>query len=75
MRVSYGQRDNFEDMRREDMISITVAINLPVWRESKRDPRVAEAEAMREPGLEHVPGELNELDAMLRQQVAAASSR
>ena len=56
MRVSYGQRDNFQDMRREDMISFTVAINLPVWRESKRDPRV-EAEAMREqPG--HVPGEV-----------------
>ena len=48
VRVSYGQRDNFQDMRREDMISFTVAINLPVWRESKRDPRVAEAEAMRE---------------------------
>jgi outer membrane protein TolC len=72
VRVSYGQRDNFQDMRREDMISFTVAINLPVWRESKRDPRVTEAEAMREQALAMYQARLNELDAMLRQQVAAA---
>jgi outer membrane protein TolC len=72
VRVSYGQRDNFQDMRREDMISFTVAINLPVWRESKRDPRVAEAEAMRGQASTMYQARLNELDAMLRQQVAAA---
>jgi outer membrane protein TolC len=72
VRVSYGQRDNFMDMRREDMISFTVAINLPVWRESKRDPRVAEAEAMRDQASAMYQARLNELDAMLRQQVAAA---
>jgi cobalt-zinc-cadmium efflux system outer membrane protein len=72
VRVSYGQRDNFQDMRREDMISFTVAINLPVWRESKRDPRVAEAEAMRGQASAMYQARLNELDAMLRQQVAAA---
>jgi outer membrane protein, heavy metal efflux system len=72
VRVSYGQRDNSPDMRREDMISFTVAINLPVWRESKRDPRVTEAEAMREQALAMYQARLNELDAMLRQQVAAA---
>ena len=72
VRVSYGQRDNSPDMRREDMISFTVAINLPVWRESKRDPRVTEAEAMREQASAMYQARLNELDAMLRQQVAAA---
>ena len=59
-------------MRREDMLSFTVAINLPVWRESKRDPRVAEAEAMRDQASAMYQARLNELDAMLRQQVAAA---
>jgi outer membrane protein TolC len=54
------------------MISFTVAINLPVWRESKRDPRVAEAEAMRDQADAMYNARLNELDAMLRQQVAAA---
>ncbi|HSA69435.1 MAG TPA: TolC family protein [Burkholderiales bacterium] len=72
VRVSYGQRDNSPDMRREDMISFTVAINLPVWRESKRDPRVTEAEAMREQASAMYQARLNELGAMLRQQVAAA---
>jgi outer membrane protein TolC len=72
VRISYGQRDNAADMRREDMLSFTVAINLPVWRESKRDPRVAEAEAMRDQASSMYQARLNELDAMLRQQVAAA---
>jgi len=72
VRLSYGQRDNYQDMRREDMISFTVAINLPVWRESKRGPRVEEAEAMREQASAMYQARLNELDAMLRQQVAAA---
>lgn len=72
VRFSYGQRDNFEGMKREDMVSITVAINLPVWRESKRDPRVTEAEAMRDQATAMYQAKLNELDAMLRQQVAAA---
>lgn len=72
VRFSYGQRDNTQDMRREDMISFTVAINLPVWRESKREPRVTEAEAMRDQASAMYQARLNELDAMLRQQVAAA---
>jgi cobalt-zinc-cadmium efflux system outer membrane protein len=72
VRFSYGQRDNFQDMRREDMISLTVAINLPVWRESKREPRVAEAQSMREQASAMYQAKLNEMDAMLRQQVAAA---
>ena len=72
VRISYGQRDNAADMRREDMLSFTVAINLPVWRESKRDPRVAEAEAMRDQAAAMYRARLNELEAMLRQQVSAA---
>jgi len=72
VRFSYGQRDNFEDMRREDMISLTVAINLPIWRESKRDPRVAEAQAMRDQAARMYDARLNEINAMLRQQVVTA---
>ena len=72
LRFSYGQRDNAMDMKREDMISFVVAINLPVWGQSKRDPRVAEAEAMREQAGAMYQAKLNELDAMLRQQVSAA---
>jgi len=47
VRLSYGQRDNMLDgTRRPDMVSLTVAINLPVWRRNKLDPRIAEAHAM-----------------------------
>lgn len=72
VRLSYGQRDNTQDMRREDLISLTVAINLPIWGESKRGPRVAEADAMRDQASTMYQARLNELDAMLRRQVAAA---
>ena len=72
VRVQYGQRDNFNDLRREDLLTFTVAINLPIWRESKRDPRVAEAIAMREQAERTYQAKLNEVDATLRQQVVTA---
>ena len=72
VRFSYGQRDNFDVMKREDLISLTVAINLPVWRAAKLEPRIAEAEAMRDQASTLYQARLNETDAMLRQQVAAA---
>ena len=72
VRLSYGQRDNTQNMRREDLISLTVAINLPIWGESKRGPRVTEADAMRDQASAMYQARLNELDAMLRWQVAAA---
>jgi cobalt-zinc-cadmium efflux system outer membrane protein len=72
VRFSYGQRDNTPEMKREDMISFTVAINLPVWRGSKLEPRVSEAEAMREQASRMYQARLNEIDAMLRREVANA---
>lgn len=73
VKLSYGQRDKTLDgMRRDDMLSFTVAINLPVWRENKRDPRVAEAIAMRGQAMDMYQAQLNELSAKLRQQVASA---
>jgi outer membrane protein TolC len=73
LRLSYGQRDNTTtDMRREDMISFTVAINLPIWGGSKREPRIAEAEAMREQARRMYEAQASEIITMLRQQVATA---
>ena len=49
VRLSYGQRDSMLDGgKRPDMVTLTMAVNLPVWRESKLAPRVAEAVALRE---------------------------
>lgn len=73
VKVAYGQRDRTPDgMRRDDMLSFTVAINLPIWRETKRDPRVAEAIAMRDQATEMYQAQVNELTSKLRQQVASA---
>lgn len=49
LRLSYGQRERAPSgMPREDMVSLSVAINLPLWRQGKLAPIVAEARAMRE---------------------------
>ena len=73
VKFSYGQRDKTLDgMRRDDLVSFTVAINLPVWRETTRDPRVAEAIAMRNQAMDMYQAQQNEISSKLRQQVANA---
>ncbi len=73
VRFSYGQRErDLANMPREDLFSVTVAINLPVWRKDKIEPRIAEAQAMREQTLEVQRAQQNEVLAKLRQQVAIA---
>ena len=73
VKLAYGQRENMLDgTRRDDMLSLTVAINLPVWRENKRDPGVAEAIAMRNQARDMYQAQLNEVSSQLRQQVASA---
>ena len=71
LRFSYGQREKDPTgMPRQDLISLTVAMNLPVWREDKLEPRIAEAQAMRDQALEMLQAQQNEVLARLRQQTA-----
>jgi outer membrane protein TolC len=73
VRLAYGQRDNMLDgSRRPDMVSLTVAVNLPVWRENKLAPRVAEALAKRDQAQSIYEAQRNEVAASLRQQTAMA---
>ncbi len=73
VRLSYGQRENMPDgTRRSDMINFTVAVNLPVWRQTKIGPRVAEAQAMREQAFALYEAQRNETAMKLRQQIVAA---
>ena len=73
VRFSYGQRDKTPDgMPRSDMISLTVAINLPLWQKSRLDPMVAEAQAMRGQAISMYEAQRNEVFAKLDQQVAIA---
>jgi outer membrane protein TolC len=73
VRMSYGQRDNMLDNSpRPDLVSLTVAMNLPVWRGSKLEPREAESLAMRDQALSTYEAQRNEVAAGLRQQTALA---
>lgn len=73
LKFSYGQRDAMPDgTPRDDMVSLTAGVNLPVWRGSKLNPRVAEAIAMRDQAADMYRAQLNELSMALRTQVAMA---
>ncbi|MGZ8228506.1 MAG: TolC family protein [Burkholderiales bacterium] len=73
VKFSYGQRDNMPDgARRSDMVSVTVAMNLPVWRQTKTLPRIAEAVALHEQASNIYEAQRNETTMKLRQQIAAA---
>ena len=58
--------------QRPDMVTMTVAINLPVWRANKIEPRIAESLAMHQQALDLYQAQSNEIAAKLRQQVATA---
>ena len=71
LRFSYGQRErDVAGMPRQDLVSLTVAMNLPVWRQDKIEPRIAEAQALRGQALEMLQAQQNEVLARLRQQMA-----
>lgn len=73
LRFQYGQREkDIEGMPRTDLFTLTVAFNLPVWGATKIEPKIAEAQAMREQALSMYQAQENELAAKLRQQVAIA---
>jgi len=73
VRFSYGQRDRMPDgTPRSDLVNLTVAINLPVWRETKVEPRIAEAQSMHEQALSLYEAQRNDTLAKLRQQTAIA---
>jgi len=44
-RFAYGQRDNGPDMKRRDMLTGEVMMNIPIFYKSKQDRKVAEAKA------------------------------
>lgn len=46
LRLQYGRRERALDgLPRDDMISLTFAVNLPIWRRQRLEPQVAEARA------------------------------
>jgi outer membrane protein TolC len=73
LRLSYGQRDSMPDgTRRADLVSMTVAINLPVWRATKTEPRIAEAQAAHDQALSLYEAQRIETATKLHHQGATA---
>jgi outer membrane protein, heavy metal efflux system len=74
LRLGYGQRERAPDgMPRDDMITMTVAVNLPLWRKSRLEPRVAEARAMRRQAAAMADAQRLDTRASLEQQFALES--
>jgi outer membrane protein, heavy metal efflux system len=74
LRLGYGQRERTPDgMPRDDMITMTVAVNLPLWRKSRLEPRVAEARAMRQQAAAMADAQRLDTRASLEQQFAVES--
>ena len=72
-RLMYGQRESrLDGTGRADEVSVTVTMNLPVWRKSKLEPRVSEALALRDQAMSLHQAQINEIAAALRQQLAVA---
>ncbi|MCC7081908.1 MAG: TolC family protein [Burkholderiales bacterium] len=73
LRLSYGQRDRMPGgPGRSDLVSVTVAMNLPIWEGTKTQPRIAEAAALHEQALSLLQAQRNETVMRLGQQIAAA---
>jgi cobalt-zinc-cadmium efflux system outer membrane protein len=74
LKLQYGQRDRAPDgMPRDDMVSLTVALNLPIWRKSRLEPQVAEARAMRSQAQSMLAAQQLETRAALDAQRAIAT--
>jgi outer membrane protein TolC len=73
VKLAYGQRDNSpQGMKRSDMVTLTVAMNLPIWRETKNEPRIAQALAMRGQAVDLLHAQQHDVTTKLHHQIAAA---
>jgi outer membrane protein TolC len=69
--LQYGQRDRTPDgMPRDDMVSLIVGLNLPIWRKSRLEPQLAEARSMRDQAQSMLAAQQLETRAALETQLA-----
>jgi outer membrane protein TolC len=73
VKLSFGHRQSTpEGMPRDDMVSLTFGVNLPIWRKQRLEPRVAEARAERSERDAMLNALRLETRAQLTQRYAAA---
>ena len=76
LRFGYGQRERTLDgLPRDDMVTLTVAVNLPLWRKSRLEPRVAEANAMRAQASSLAESQRLETQALLETELAVETQQ
>ena len=74
VKFAYGLREAAPDgVPRDDMVSLTVSLNLPIWRKSRLEPQVAEARAMRAQAQSMLTAQQLETRAAVEQQLAVVA--
>lgn len=74
LRLGYGHRErSLDGLPRDDVVTMTVAVNLPLWRKERLAPRVAEARALRARAAAMAEEQRLETRAGLEQQRARAT--
>ncbi|MBM4284231.1 MAG: TolC family protein [Deltaproteobacteria bacterium] len=68
--LSYGFRENRGDLKRADMFSSTVSINLPIWQRSRIQPQIREQQARREAAQAEHQAQSNRLAAAVKDRHA-----
>ena len=73
LRLNYGHRDrSLNGLPRDDLVTMTVAVSLPLWRKERLAPRVAEARALRARAAALTEEQRLETRAGIEQQFARA---
>jgi outer membrane protein TolC len=71
LRLGYGHRErSLDGLPRDDVVTMTLAVNLPLWRKDRLAPRVAEARALRARAAAMAEQQRLETRAGLEQQAA-----
>lgn len=74
VKLVYGHRQSApEGMLRDDMVSLTVGVTLPIWRRDRLEPQLAEARAMLAESASMARALTLDTDAELTKRHAAAS--
>jgi outer membrane protein TolC len=68
--VAYGLRENKADLKRPDMFTSSVMMNLPIWQASKIKPKIREEQAKESAVREAHQAALNQLQAAIKDRHA-----
>jgi len=68
--TAYGLRENRGDLKRADMFTGAVMVNLPIWHASKIKPRIREEEAKESAAKGGYQGAFNQLQAAMKDKFA-----